>query len=353
MELKFKNQDNTKSMTPLISLVIPIYNVEKYLNQCIDSVLNQDLIDIEIILVDDGSTDDSSMICDEYAQKDNRVKVIHQKNRGLSNARNTGITAATGYYLMFLDSDDWWNEKVSVFEIFKFVNKNPDVDLFIYDSIDYNEIDGSHLKRKCKAPIYKKKYSTIEAYEYFSRISNIREAAFNKIIKRSTILKNKLFFKEGIVNEDIDWMYRILRIVKSISFLQYDLIYYRMGRIGSISNSIKPKNLFDMISIIRESLEYYENEFKNDEIKAFELDNSLKLWFTVLGLHNQLEKKEKKEITKELKVLSSITNHAISRRTKTVTKLYKNIGFFLTSIILSLYNSKFRIIANKKTITDE
>jgi hypothetical protein len=108
-----------------------------------------------------------------------------------------------------------------------------------------------------------------------------------------------------------------------------------------------------MISIIRESLEYYENEFKNDEIKAFELDNSLKLWFTVLGLRNQLEKKEKKKITKELKVLSSITNHAISRRTNTVTKLYKNLGFFLTSIILSLYNSKFRIIANKKTITDE
>ena len=353
MKIEIKNQHDTKSLAPLISVVIPVYEVEKYLNQCVDSVLCQDLNNIEVILVNDGSLDRSATICDEYARKDNRVKVIHQKNRGLSNARNTGIRAATGNYLMFLDSDDWWNEKVSLAEIVQFVYENSDIGLFIYDSIDYYESDGSHLKRRCPAPKYGKKHTTIEAYEYLSSIGDLREAAFNKIIRRNTVLNNELFFKEGIVNEDIDWMYRLLRIVKSISFLQHDLVYYRLGRIGSISNSIKPKNLFDMLSIIGESVEYYKNDLKNVEIKVFELDNCVKLWFTVLGLSNQLDKKERKTIIIELKALSFITNHAISRRTKIVKKIYKIIGFDLTSIVLSVYNSKFRMITNRHTYTDE
>lgn len=353
MKTKIRNRYSTKSLVPLISIVIPIYNVEKYLHQCIDSVINQDLTDIEIILVNDGSIDGSPRICDQYAQKDDRVKVIHQKNGGLSNARNTGVRAATGNYLMFLDSDDWWNEKVSISEMFQFVCKNSDIDLFIYNSIDFNESDGTYLKRRCIPPTYEKKYTTVEAYRYFSKIGNLREAAFNKIIKRKTVLNNRLFFKDGIVNEDIDWMYRILRTVKSIGFLQHELICYRLGRFGSISNSIKPKNLYDMISIIRDSKEYYENNSKNEEIKEFELNNTLKLWFTVLGLHNQLDKKERKNITSELKALSSITKYAVSIRTKIVYKLYKIVGFHITSIILSVYNSKFRIIANKKNHTYE
>ena len=92
---------------PKISVVIPIYNVEKYLQRCVDSVLNQTLRDLEIILVDDGSPDKCPLICDQYAKKDSRVFVIHKKNGGLASARNAGMKAATGTYLFFLDSDDW------------------------------------------------------------------------------------------------------------------------------------------------------------------------------------------------------------------------------------------------------
>ena len=90
-----------------ISIVVPIYKVEKYLRRCIESLINQDYPDIEIILVDDGSPDNCGTICDEYAQKDARIIVIHQQNGGLSAARNTGIDVARGEYLMFVDSDDW------------------------------------------------------------------------------------------------------------------------------------------------------------------------------------------------------------------------------------------------------
>ncbi|UOK56378.1 glycosyltransferase [Bacillus sp. OVS6] len=92
---------------PAISIVVPIYNVEKYLHKCIDSILSQNFTDLEIVLVNDGSTDSCGRICDEYSIKDNRVKVIHKKNGGLSDARNTGIEISTGDFIGFVDSDDW------------------------------------------------------------------------------------------------------------------------------------------------------------------------------------------------------------------------------------------------------
>ena len=92
---------------PNVSIIIPIYNVEQYLRRCVDSVLQQTLENIEIILVDDGSPDNCPLICDQYKAQDNRVKVVHKKNGGLSSARNAGLKIATGEYILFLDSDDW------------------------------------------------------------------------------------------------------------------------------------------------------------------------------------------------------------------------------------------------------
>lgn len=92
---------------PKISIIVPVYNVEKYLRKCIDSILNQTFKDFELILIDDGSTDESGKICDEYNLKDNRIKVIHKENGGLSSARNAGLDIAQGEYIGFVDSDDW------------------------------------------------------------------------------------------------------------------------------------------------------------------------------------------------------------------------------------------------------
>ena len=96
----------------LVSIIVPVYNVEKYLERCIDSLVNQTLKDIEIILVDDGSTDDSGNICDKYAKKDKRIKVIHKENGGLSDARNIGLSIANGRYLQFVDSDDFIHKQM-------------------------------------------------------------------------------------------------------------------------------------------------------------------------------------------------------------------------------------------------
>ena len=98
-------------MKELISVIVPVYNVEKYLDNCVQSILRQSYTNLEIILIDDGSTDKSSQLCDEYSQKDKRIKVIHKKNGGQSDARNVGITVATGKYIAFVDSDDYIDEQ--------------------------------------------------------------------------------------------------------------------------------------------------------------------------------------------------------------------------------------------------
>lgn len=106
------------------SIIIPCYKVEKYLRQCVDSVLVQTFEDYEVIIVDDGSPDGCPAICDEYAIKDNRVKVIHKENGGLSDARNAGLDVAHGEYVMFLDSDDWWDDKDALRKVAGCFEKN-------------------------------------------------------------------------------------------------------------------------------------------------------------------------------------------------------------------------------------
>ena len=115
-------------MDKLISVIVPIYNVEEYLNECVDSILNQTYKNLEIILVDDGSTDKSGIICDDYAKIDSRIKVIHKKNGGLSDARNVGIDRALGEFIIFIDSDDYIDH--SMCEILLAYASKYDVDIF-------------------------------------------------------------------------------------------------------------------------------------------------------------------------------------------------------------------------------
>lgn len=125
---------------PKISLIVPVYNVEDYLKECLDSIINQSLKDIEIILIDDGSTDSSGLICDEYAQCDCRIKVIHKRNEGLSCARNDGIDASSSPYLMFVDGDDYLVSKFCETPYKSALKYNADLVLFSYNNIKDNVI---------------------------------------------------------------------------------------------------------------------------------------------------------------------------------------------------------------------
>ena len=120
----------------MISVIVPVYNVEKYLRQCLDSIVAQTYRDLEIILVDDGSIDASGAICDEYAVRDSRIKVVHQPNRGLSSARNTGLDLVSGEYTFFIDSDDWIHEKALERLLLAQAKTNADLVLCNYQRVD-------------------------------------------------------------------------------------------------------------------------------------------------------------------------------------------------------------------------
>ncbi|MGN0502455.1 MAG: glycosyltransferase family 2 protein, partial [Ruminococcus sp.] len=131
---------------PKFSVIIPVYNVQKYLDECVDSVLNQTYSNFEIILVDDGSTDRSPRICDCYAKKDDRIKVIHKENGGLSSARNCGIRAMTGDYVLFLDSDDFWDNKKALDSLSKIIyEESADVVCYGYKEFDENTNESKNV----------------------------------------------------------------------------------------------------------------------------------------------------------------------------------------------------------------
>ena len=109
---------------PKVSIIVPVYNTEKYLSQCVESILSQTFIDFELLLIDDGSKDDSGKICDEYAAKDNRIRVFHIANSGVSTARNMGLDNAKGKYIAFLDADDYWYDSTAIERLLVIAEKN-------------------------------------------------------------------------------------------------------------------------------------------------------------------------------------------------------------------------------------
>lgn len=245
----------TKDTPPLISVIIPVYKVEPYLHQCVDSILDQTFRDFEIILVDDGSPDKCPAICDEYEKQDNRIKVIHKDNGGLSDARNSGIKNSTGKYLIFVDSDDYLvsneclgkladNIKNTYYNLYFLNNVVSDNSELIANIQKPEILDTAHFVKNCSNNKYK------------------RITAWTWACKRTFIIKNNLFFYKGIYHEDEEWFPRlILSLKKSDKILvnNDNFYFYRLNRKGAITDGIKNKNIKDKLFIIDQIIKLEEN----------------------------------------------------------------------------------------------
>lgn len=321
-----------------LSVIIPVYKVENYIKQCIDSVVFQNIKDVEIILVDDGSPDNSPQICDEYAKNYNFIKVIHKENGGLSSARNEGLKNADGEYIMFLDSDDWWNPAVNMNSILKTVAVNESVEMFLLTSLDYVENEGYFQRNE---HVNLKEIRTDNVENYYKDLlenGNLEVHAATKIIKKDFLLNNNLFFKKGIISEDNEWMLRILRCLKKVKIIDQPIYIYRVGREGSITNTVKKKNVEDMLSIVDESIQYYQLENEH-YLKESELCYCAYLWFSALGLTSQLKKKERNDLIPKFKKTSSVCRYSNSPKTKIAYRVYKILGIRITMFVLGLYIS--------------
>lgn len=229
---------------PLFSIIVPIYNVERYLEQCIESVLAQDFHNYELILVDDGSPDNSIDICLKYAKKYKNIVFIHKTNGGLSDARNAGIQIARGEYLMFLDSDDYWEGTQILSDLASIAHKKPDV---IINDCTFFFTDG----KKETYPI-KKDDLTFNYFNDFETLvsRNIyRPAAWSKVVRRNFLLDNHLFFPKGKNHEDLDWSFELAKYIKSYAIYDSYFYIYRTRRKGSITEFVKRHNTEDLLDI--------------------------------------------------------------------------------------------------------
>lgn len=238
---------------PLITVVVPIYKVEAYLDECVQSILNQTYYNLEIILVDDGSPDRCGKMCDEYAEKDVRVKVIHQKNKGLSGARNSAVDIATGEYITFVDSDDYLKEdmiEVLYNEILQY-----DAEMVAVAFESFFE-DGTRSTNPHSGEVFM--YTKEEAMDCFLFNDYLTPCVCGKLYKRS--LWKEIRCPEGKLFEDQFTTYKLIDQCKKVVYDTTPRYYYRK-RMGSIGHSSFSKRTYDLYDAIHEEYDYISQKY--------------------------------------------------------------------------------------------
>lgn len=238
-----------------ISIVIPVYKVEKYLRQCVDSVLKQTYRDIEVILVDDGSPDRCGEICDQYQKKDKRIKVIHQHNKGLSEARTAATNIAVGKYITFLDGDDWFER--DLLERLHYLIKEYNADVSVA-AFCYTDESGSPLVKTDRKPTIS--MNRIEALKCYLFDDKITVCICGKLWK--TTMWEGIRCPAGKLFEDHYTTYKLLDKAEKVVFDQTPKYYYRK-RVGSIAHTRFSERTYDLYYGIQEQYEYIIHKYPN------------------------------------------------------------------------------------------
>ena len=276
------------------SIVVPVYNVESYLQECVDSLLKQTYKNYEIILVDDGSKDQSGVLCDEYSKRDDRVITFHKENGGLSDARNYGIKRATGEYLCFVDSDDYvsthmlegYSQNISQYGM-------SDV---ILEPGQYTISDDKiHEIRKYEGGESFGVKSGKEAFHIL--LEKTVWAAFGKCFKREFLEQIHFLFRTGITSEDLDVIYKVIYQAKHVGMTRDYYYYYRFNRQGSIMSTFGYKNIVDMFDIFdRWEVFFEEYQVEQEDRKKMRFYFGENYRGSILPTIAHLQKNEKLEL---------------------------------------------------------
>lgn len=271
-------------MLPLVSVIVPVYKVEPYLRKCLDSIIKQTWQKLEIILVDDGSPDDCGKICDEYAQKDKRIKVFHKQHGGLSDTRNYGIIRARGEYLGFVDSDDWI--ELNMYEMLVKSAVDNKADLVICGV--FHEYTG---KLGTFSPGEKKYSNNVDLVKALFK-GKIGEGVMNKLYHKRCF--TNIFFPEGHVYEEFATTYRICLNITNAVCISNQLYHYRMNREGSITQTCTLENMVDYWLAHKSRYDFFlrDSRFNTDKILIDKLLNQCacaieKIWLHIYPVSKQ------------------------------------------------------------------
>ncbi len=243
-------------MERLISIIVPVYNVEMYLKRCIETVIKQTYKNLQIILVDDGSNDTSGMICDAYANIDNRIQVIHKINGGLSDARNVGIDVATGDYLMFVDSDDWLRE--DCVEVLAQVLQVSTKKISACAYLKIREGEANKKKRKQGTGDYVEEWTIEETYKHLFLYQKIDNSACAKLYEKS--LFREIRFPVGKLYEDQFTVYKLFHIAQGVVYVDQEMYFY-CNRQGSIQNTNFSLRKMDELQAAKECVSFIMDNY--------------------------------------------------------------------------------------------
>ena len=321
----------------LLSFVIPVYNVELYLGECLDSILCQTTESCEIVLVDDGATDSSGEICDRYADRYPTVKVIHKENGGLSSARNAGLSVAKGEYVTFVDSDD----KVcpgSVTKLLDWINSQ-DADLcflraaklFPNGSLtDLNEgIVGSELRGKPREA----------AIDYLSTRPKYPGCAWAKLFRRAFLTEHQLLFPfDRRYSEDLGFLRDCILCAERFDALDEPFYQYRQSRTGSITQKASAKNFYDLLLFISESAEKLTRDKQaNDAVCRNAMSFAAYEYFVLLLTYCRIPKTERKAAIRKLAEYRWVLKYARSAKIKVVSRICFALGLRFTAFLTTVY----------------
>lgn len=320
-----------------VSFILPIYNVELYLSQCIDSILCQNYKDFEVILVDDGSPDNCGKICDEYAKQDNRIRVIHKANGGLSDARNAGLAVAQGQYVIFVDSDDFWMGANQLQQLMKVVDQYPECDFISFNCSYYNECTNSYKQWVAYDGLICSPIDNNTAMHSLVASGTMPMSACLKVISRKSLSDMQLHFIKGIISEDIPWFIDLLDGSKKCMFVNQYIYAYRQNRDGSITNTGGERSFNSLLYIIQTELDKMErrsfSKMAKDDLRSFLAYEVCILLAMIESLPPAIRKEKRKAVYKH----KGLLNYTSNPKVKKASLVCRFFGMRATEWVLRFY----------------
>ena len=312
------------------SVIIPVYNVEKYIDRCLKSIISQNYDDLEIIVVDNGSTDSSGSICDTYANEHSNISVYHIENHGVGSARNFGLSKARGEFIYFVDSDDYLVGNLFAEFEDKLV---PDLDLLVFSYYNSFEQELTERNRTKKCLPYSGLYDKNDFIKIFTDLflSDMLYTVWNKFYRREFLIKTNISFEKYELGEDVRFNLNVYRNVNKVYLSQDSYYVYVIGRKGSAMSGYNPKRLQYQL----QELKLVDSLLKDWHIDSSNLDNTVKARILMGNIYNI--SKQKLLVTKKVKLVKEIC------KSKDMADFIRNDSSILNPLIKMLLRCRMYI----------